>query len=158
MELYLPETKRKKPKPPYRKPETVKVLERMADEAARKKHPGVPEHVLAPRKYRDDSANALTKCIVDYITLSGGFATRINSTGVFDTRLQRYRPGTTKKGIADIMGTCQGISLHIEVKSGNDRQSEAQKKIQSEVELSGGLYYIARNFTDFKLWFDNVKR
>lgn len=152
----LPDIKKKKPKAPYRKPEAVKELERMADAEARRKYPNHTEGVLCPRKFRDDSSNDLTTCIVKYITLCGGFATRINSTGIYDKRLNRYRPGTQKKGIADIMGTYKGFSLNIEVKYGKDKQSEDQKKIEDEVIRAGGLYYEAHNFTDFKKWFDNI--
>jgi Holliday junction resolvase len=114
-----------------------------------------PEH-LAPRKFRDDSANSLTGCIVQYVTLKGGFASRINSTGVFRQKLGKYTSGTQKRGIADVLATFKGLSLHIEVKHGKDSQSEAQKKIESEVKRSGGFYYLARNFSDFKIWFDNL--
>ena len=154
--LNLPDQKRKPKKTAYRKPESVKLLEAMADQAAIKKYPGTPVQYLAPRKHRDDSANSLTKCIVDFIGFSGGFASRINSTGIYDKRLGKYRPGTSRKGLADIMATFKGLSLHIEVKFGNDRQSEAQMKIQREVESSGGYYFIAKDFSSFKIWFDNI--
>ena len=44
----LPEIKRKakKPKAPYRKPDAVKLLEELAMDEARLKHPGIPH--LAP--------------------------------------------------------------------------------------------------------------
>ncbi|MBK7628100.1 MAG: hypothetical protein IPJ16_13055 [Bacteroidales bacterium] len=151
----LPEIKKKKrPKAPYRKPEAVKELERMADAEAIRLHPTCPH--LAPRTFRDDSSNSLTQCIVKYITLKGGFASRINSTGIYDRKLHRYRLGTQKRGLADVMATFRGLSLHIEVKAGKDRQSEAQKKIESEVIRSGGYYYLARNFTEAKQWIDNL--
>lgn len=152
--IELPEIKRKQPKPAYRKPEAVKELERMADAEARLKHPTCPH--LAPRTFRDDSANGLTVCIVKYITLKGGFASRINSTGIYDIRLKRYRPGTQKKGISDIIALYQGKSLSIEVKHGRDKQSQAQKQIESEVIKAGGLYFVAHDLTTFKQWFDNI--
>jgi hypothetical protein len=152
--LILPEIRRKKPKPAYRKPEAVKELERLADAEARLLHPTCPH--LAPRIFKDNSSNSLTACIVKYITLKGGFASRINSTGIYRPKLHKYVPGTQKKGIADVMATFRGLSLHIEVKHGNDVQSEAQKKIESEVIRAGGKYYLARNFTEFKLWFDSL--
>jgi hypothetical protein len=126
----------------------------MADAEARLLHPTCPH--LAPRLYRDDTANGLTACIVKYITLKGGFASRINSTGVYDKRLQKYRSGTQKKGIADIICTLGGKSLMVEVKHRKDTQSEAQKKIQAEQTSSGGVYFVAHNFTEFKLWFDMI--
>lgn len=152
----MPEIKRKAPKSSYQKPEAVKELERLANIEAWKKYPHHTDATFAPRKFRDDSANRLTDCIVKYITLEGGFASRINSTGIFRPKLGKFTSGTQKKGIADVLATFKGLSLHIEVKHGRDVQSDAQRKIESEVRRSGGLYYIARNFTDFKMWFDSL--
>lgn len=70
-------------KPRYVKSEAVKALENLAFNEARRKHPTIPIHALAPRIYKDNTANGLTKCIVDYITLKGGFASRLNSTGIY---------------------------------------------------------------------------
>jgi|ERR1035437_6873497 hypothetical protein len=143
-------------KAPYKKPESVKELERLADTEARRKYPNMKPEYLAPRKYRDDSANGLTSCIVTYVTLKGGFASRISNQGTFSAKLNRYIPTTAKKGLADVMGCYMGKNLNIEVKIGRDKQSEAQLKIQAEVTKAGGLYFIAHNFTDFKQWFDSL--
>jgi Holliday junction resolvase len=126
----------------------------MANDEAKRLHPTCPH--LAPRTFKDNSANELTKAIVKYLTLKGGFASRVNSTGVYDRRLGKYRTGTQKRGIADIMAIYKGLSLQIEVKYGKDRQSEVQKQVEQEVIRSGGRYYLARNFTDFKAWFDTL--
>jgi hypothetical protein len=152
--MLFPEVKNKKPKPAYRKPEAVKELEQLANDEARQLHPTNPH--LAPRTFRDDSANGLTACIVKYITLLGGFASRINNGGNYNTKLRRFIPGTSRRGLADIMATYRGKSLHIEVKAGKDRQSEAQRKIEAEVIRSGGFYYLARDFESFRNWFDTM--
>jgi hypothetical protein len=144
-------------KAPYKKPESVKELERLADAEARRKYPNMKPEYLAPRKYRDDSANGLTSCIVTYVTLKGGFASRISNQGTYNAKLKKYIPTTAKKGLADVMGCYMGKNLNIEVKIGRDKQSEAQIKIQNEVTKAGGLYFIAHNFTDFKVWFDCLK-
>ena len=154
--FYIPSIERKKACKAYRKPESVKILEALDYASEQLKHPSMPLPYIAKRKFRDDNANGLTNCITHYITLKGGFASRINNTGVYDARLKKYRPGTSKRGLPDIISTYRGKSLHIEVKAGKDIQSEAQRKIESEVKQAGGAYYIARNFTDFKLWFDNL--
>ena len=154
MMLNLPTIQRKPSKAPYRKPEAIKELERLADAEALLKHPGMPH--LAPRTFRDDKANFLTKCVVEYIRLNGGFASRISNQGTYNQKLRRYIPGTARRGLADVMATFRGLSLHIEVKAGKDRQSKAQKLIESEVKSSGGLYYIAHTFTEFKTWFDSL--
>lgn len=152
----LPEIKRKKPKQAYRKPEAVKLLEQLTMAEARRLHPDIPDNVLCPRTFRDDSANGLTACITTYLRLKGAFSSRLNNTGIFDKRLNRYRPGTSRKGLPDILATYQGKSLFIEVKAGRDRMSEAQEKIRDEQNRSGGLYVVAHNFTDFKQWIDTV--
>jgi hypothetical protein len=154
--MNLPEVKRKAPKSAYRKPESVRELEQLADEAARLKYPNAPAGVLAPRKYRDDTANGLTTCITAYLSLKGAFGSRLNNGGIFDKRLNRYRPGTNRKGLPDVLATYKSKSLFIEVKIGHDKMSDAQTKIKAEQEASGGLYFLAHNFTDFKLWFDSL--
>lgn len=154
--LELPTTIRKERKAPYRKSEAVKDLERLANDSARMKYPTIPVECLAKRTFRDDSANGLTKCIIAYLTLNKAFCSRINNTGVYDTKLQQYRPSTSRKGLADIFATANGRSLMIEVKYGKDRQSEDQKKIETDQTESGGLYYVARDFASFKNWFDTL--
>ena len=139
----------------YRKPEAVKELEQLANESTMFKHPTCPH--LAPRKFRDDTSNGLTKCIVQYIVLCGGFATRINNQGTWSKKQNRFIPGTSRRGLAEVMATCNGLSLHIEVKIGKDRQSEAQKEVEADAIRSGGYYFLARNFTEYKKWFDNIK-
>jgi hypothetical protein len=144
------------PKKPYAKSPAVLELERLAMDEAKILHPSCP--ALAKRSFRDDKSNSLTQCIVKYVTLKGGFASRINNGGNYNTKLRRFIPGTSRKGLADVMATYQGKSLHIEIKTGKDRQSEAQRKIEAEVILSGGYYVLASNFTDFKTWFDSLAK
>ena len=59
-------------KPHYRKPQAVRELERMALDHFRRDHPNFPEYAIPPQSYRDNTANGLTKCIVDYIRYNGG--------------------------------------------------------------------------------------
>ena len=138
----------------YIKSEAVRELERLAMDEARRMHPTCP--ALAPRTFRDDTANTLTKCITAYLRLKGAFVSRLNNTGIFDTRLMRYRPGTNRKGLPDVIATYKGKSLMIEVKARRDRMSLDQALIQFEQTASGGLYFIAHDFTSFKDWIDNL--
>ena len=142
-------------KKPYAKPQAVLILEELAFVAQQKKYPNTPKRYLVKKYYRDDNANGLTQCIIDYIKLYGGHAERINTTGIpFETPNGIvWRTGNTEKGSADISATIRGRSVKIEVKIGKDRQSEAQKQYQAEIEAAGGLYYIAKNFTDFVDWY-----
>jgi hypothetical protein len=121
----------------------------------RLRYPNIPEYARTSPKYNDTTANGLTKCIIDFIRLSGGQAERINCTGrVIKKGLrQQYIATSGQRGTADISATINGRSVKIEVKIGNDRQSEYQKKYQHDIESSGGIYYIAKNFASFYVWF-----
>lgn len=149
----------------YRKSRAVKILEDMANADARQRMPEVP--YLAPRTFRDDSANGLTKCITAFLNLSGHQAERISSTGrpvdhrhTFTDVIGNRRtigsmtwiPGTGTNGTADISATIQGRSVKIEVKI-HDRQSDAQRRYQQQVEKAGGLYIIAKTFEQFYQWY-----
>jgi hypothetical protein len=151
----------------YTKSKSIKFLENLADQAARKRYPNVP--YVAPRKYRDDSANGLTKCIIDFLRLSGYQAERISNTGRFlDNRKvvtnilgqkhsignSKWIPGTGTNGTADISATIYGRSVKIEVKINNDQQSKNQKSYQRFVEDAGGLYVIANSFEQFFEWYN----
>lgn len=154
-------------KPSYKKPQAVRELEELADIENAKKYPQFAKY--APKaKYRDDSANGLTRCIIDYIRLHGGQAERINTTGVpIDRRREvtdvlghsrtigsiEWRKGGGTVGSADISATIKGRAVKIEVKIGKDRQSEAQRQYQAAIEQAGGLYFIAKDFTTFVEWY-----
>lgn len=146
-----PQRERKPKKAAYNKPEAVKRLEQVTG-----------------NKHRDDTANELTRCIIAYLKYKGWQAERINTTGIpIDSRRQvtditgrtrsigslTWRPSGSTVGSADISATIAGRSVKIEVKIGKDRQSEAQRQYQAAIEQAGGLYYIARNFTDFHSWY-----
>jgi len=152
----------------YKKPASVKELEDAYLADQKQKHPTIPDKVFAKKRFRDDTANGLTMCIITFIRLNGGQAERINTTG----RLMRsnlnclgekvhrmaymsnkWVPGTSTCGSADISATNNGRSVKIEVKIGRDRQSEYQKRYQEAIEKSGGLYFIARDFPSFKEWY-----
>lgn len=125
-------------------------------------HPLVPIHALTPvKKFKDSTANELTKAITAYIRLTGNYAERINNTGIYDSKAGKWRKGGTRRGISDIMaskvvqhnGRSFSIMVAIEVKVGKDVMSEYQKKIQDEVIKSGGVYIIAKTWDQFyKEW------
>lgn len=167
------ETRQRPKKQPYKKPQAVKELETMADLDNQQRHPNIPPKYLAKSKYRDDTANGLTRCIIDFIRFDGGQAERINTMGIpKDNRKQvtdimghcrtigsvEWRTSGTTKGSADISATIRGRSVKIEVKIGKDTQSEAQKQYQASIEAAGGLYYIARDFTSFRSWYQQTIR
>jgi hypothetical protein len=136
---------------------------------SRSKYPSVPDFARVCPNYTDKTANGLTKCIIHFINLNGGQAERINCTGrMIDRRTTsidilgrsqtivsiNYIKTTGQRGTSDISATIQGRSVKIEVKIGNDRQSDAQKEYQKSIEKSGGLYVIAKDFEQFLLWYN----
>ena len=141
--------------PRYQKPQAVKDLERLAFDHFRREYPNFPVYAIPPRSYRDDTANGLTRCVVDFIRYNGGQAERINTTGMPEQRGGRiiWRKSNTTKGSADISATIAGRSVKIEVKIGPDRQSEAQRCYQADIERASGLYFIAKDFTSFVEWY-----
>lgn len=149
----------------------IQELERLAFEDKQKRMPEIPVEWLAPPKFKDNSANSLTKSIIAYIKLIGGQAERISTTGRAVDNSKRFTdvigrtrqvggvkwiPGTSTKGSADISATIKGRSIKIEVKFGSDRQSEVQKEYQKAIESAGGIYLIARTFKQIKDEIDNL--
>ncbi|MFA6402782.1 MAG: hypothetical protein WCX31_14360 [Salinivirgaceae bacterium] len=134
----------------------------------KRKYPSIPDYARSFPDYSDKTANGLTKCIIDFIKLSGYQAERINCMGrIIDNRETvsdvmgnirtigrvQYGKTTGQRGTADISATIKGRSVKIEVKIGRDRQSQAQKDYQKLVENSGGVYFIATDFEQFYNWF-----
>jgi len=133
----------------YQKPETVRQLENkyFIWEYAKKSH--IPEYARIKERYRDDTANGLTKCIIRYLTMQGAFVTRLNSTGIYRNDIKKFVPNTQRKGMPDVYALINGKTLFIEVKIGKDRLSDHQINVKKESEANGANYIIARNFTDF---------
>ncbi|MBA7556544.1 hypothetical protein ES705_49256 [subsurface metagenome] len=142
---------------PYRKPEAVQELERVYHDR-KLRTSRLPANAILRTTFEDRTSNGLTACIIAHIKLKDGSAYRINSQGQYDTKLKRWRYSGMRKGVPDIQAVVNGQYLGIEVKVGRDQQSEYQRKVQAEIEASGGQYYLARNFTDFRAWFENVKK
>ena len=134
------------------------------------KYPNVPDHCIPQPKYSDKTANGLTKCIKDFLNLSGYQAERISSMGrMLDKReivedcLGRrkqigsiqYIKGASTNGTADVSATIKGKSVKIEVKIGKDRMSQDQIKYRDAIIRAGGIYFIATDFDMFIEWFNN---
>jgi hypothetical protein len=114
-------------------------------------------------KFTDKTANGLTKAVITWIKLHGYQAERINTTGRYlEGRTigvgfyglkqvkGKFIKGSGTVGSADISATIKGKSIKIEVKM-KDKQSEAQKQYQADIEKAGGVYFIVRTFDEFIL-------
>ena len=144
-------------------------LKKLKLEYYQKRYPNVPLFAAPVPKFSDKTANGLTKCIIEFLTLQGWQAERINTMGrVIDSRKTytdiigrqkvigstKYIPTTGTIGSADISATVKGFSIKIEVKI-QDQQSENQKKYQESIEKSGGQYWLVRSFDQFYERFHN---
>jgi len=128
---------------------------------------GGEDYILKP--ISDKTANGLTKCIIDWITLKGGYANRINTQGQARVhKVPRYNiltgkteyrdsvqwtPSTTRIGTPDIDAIIQGKAVKIEVKIGKDKLSPAQIKHLEDIAKAGGLYFVAKDMESFINWY-----
>jgi hypothetical protein len=151
---------------------TLKDLSLLKLEHDALKYPNMPVKYIPLFKYTDKTANGLTRCIIDYLTLQGYQAERISTTGRMVDNTKNYTnvlgitkqigskkwiKGSGTKGSADISstipirinGTIIGVSVKWEVKIGKDRQSDFQKEYQKNIEKNGGYYFIVKDFKDF---------
>lgn len=148
----------------------LKRLEQLNIDAQRERYPSIPAHAIPRSKYSDKTANGLTKCVIDFLKLSGWQAERISVQGryVDNTKIVTNVIGQQKKigsgkwiktnmqpGSADISATIQGRSVKIEVKIGADRMSPAQERYAAEVISAGGTYYVCRDFESFYQWYQD---
>lgn len=146
----------------------LRQLSEMAFAAKKAKYPNLPIHAIPRQKYSDKTANGLTKCVIDFLKLSGWQAERIAVTGRYIDQKKTYTdvigrtrvmgsgkwiPPSMQPGTADISATIKGRSVKIEVKIGRDKQSPQQAEYQRQVEASGGIYFIARSFDQFFEWY-----
>ncbi len=141
-------------------------MERLAQLEKLKNHPRPELFSMLYTRHSDKTANGLTKAVIRWIELHGGQAERINTMGRYiqgatvnkgfygSKQLKgKYIPTTSTKGSSDISAVVNGKTWKIEIKIGNDKQSEHQKKYQADIERAGGKYSIVRSLDEFvKEW------
>jgi len=141
--------KKKTPIERYKKSPSLLDLEKLHFAAKKIKHSSIEEKYLVHTLFTDRGANELTKSIIAYLQLKGHAAFRVNSTGIYDKRINAYRPSGARRGLSDINAVINGKSVSIEIKTGRDKMSPYQMKFRTEVEAAGGIYIVVRNFDDF---------
>ena len=104
---------------------------------------------------RTTTANNLTQQIIHYLYLNHAYGFRASSVGIYDTKRQIYRTAP-KRGVSDILACHRGRFVAIEVKIGQDRLSEEQKGFLANIEVTGGLTFVAKDFESFKEWWDTL--
>ena len=92
--------------------------------------------------------NTLTRTIIEYIANAGGYAFRVNDTGVFDVRAGQYR-SSAKKGISDILSVYKSTFVAIEIKTGTDKLRPEQIGFIKNIEHCGGICLVVGTFEEF---------
>lgn len=100
------------------------------------------------KQIKPETANDTTRMIVNFLNQKGCYATRINNTGIYDKSFGGFRKSHTEKGVPDILVSCYGNFLALEIKK-KDKQSPEQITTQQRIEKSGGKYYIIHSFEEF---------
>lgn len=119
---------------------------------------------LDSRKKKQSPANALTSAVMKYMSALGCAVARINTTGIYDEKLGKYRFSGSTNGVEDVncvlpvhvFGHKLGVTVAIEIKVGNDRMRLEQKQRRENVERAGGHYIIAKTFDQFKQDIDSI--
>lgn len=135
----------------------MRLLKEAVQASKQAKYPNVPNYALTISKYDDSSTNGLTKCIIDFLNSQNYcHAERISNEGVMrkDNKGNAFlATSSMQNGKADISATIHGRSVKIEVKIGNDKQSQDQKEYQNQIENAKGYYLIIKDFETFLTWF-----
>jgi len=139
--------KKPKKKQQYYKSDIIKQFENQYFEFERQKHPNFPYPVKT--QFRDDSANELTKCIIKWLEMNGHFAGRVNTTGTYSKKLNKFIHSGSRKGMADVTAVVNGRHVSIEIKIGRDKLRPEQLKVKDEVEKAGGIYLVVSSFDNF---------
>lgn len=133
-----------------------------------RKYPALPYRTVP--KYTDKTTNGLTRCIIDFLRLSGYHCERTGNEGrILDTRqtvtdhmghqriigsCQRIK-GSGMRGTSDLKAIISGRFVAIEIKCSatRDRIRPAQIEYRKQVEQAGGVYFIATTFQNFFDWY-----
>lgn len=115
----------------------------------------------AKKVRRTGKTNSLKRNIVRLLNMSGNSAFINNTVGIWDEGKQLYRRNRDRNAIGsgDVIACIKPTGHHaeIEVKTGNDVQSEDQKRYQSRLERAGGTYILVKDLDDFLIQAKNRK-
>lgn len=152
--------------PPLRKPRKVKLkvtpipvwckirYQQAHEHNFREKYPASYSggNYFMPKMPDCNKSGGLQQSIIKYLLWNGHRATRISSAGrkIGD----KWIPGTTRKGSADISATIKGRSVMLEVKVNLDKPSPDQLREQELERRAGGCYEFIKTFEQFLVFYD----
>jgi hypothetical protein len=97
--------------------------------------------------------NLLKRLIISDLNSRGHLAWNNNTMGVWDQERRCFRKNKdrTAIGTADIVCCLKGGRyLELEVKTGQDKQSVQQQMHEIAVKQRGGLYFVVKDFDQYK--------
>lgn len=103
-------------------------------------------------------ANLLTSQILAQVYKDGGYAFRVNSTGIYDPTTGKFRASAATKGVSDTLICYRGYLVCCEVKIAKDTQRLEQRAFESNVTHTGGIYFIAKSLEQFLLEWSKIKQ
>lgn len=146
---FIPAAKpKKKAKPPYRKPNSIKEFE-LEHKRWYYSNRNIPVELQTKSSFRDDTGNALSKIILEWLRVHDHFGARINTQGNYSPKLKRFIKSGSTVGMADLTAVIAGKHISIEVKAGRDRARPEQLKIRNQIQSAGGIYIFVHSFDDF---------
>lgn len=148
----LPEKKKRTGKV-YKKSQSIKDFEVLYNAS---KNSSLPINCRVYDTFKDNKANDLQKLIVKFFEFHGGFATRINSTGIYRADLKKFVRNTQKKGLGDVQIVYNGKTIYLEVKIGKDKPSDVQLTRQEQIRKAGGIYEFVHNFDEVLMIFNSL--
>lgn len=101
---------------------------------------------------RVSRTNETTKAIIRHLTFSGFKAWRNNTVGIWDPVKKVFRKNPHQlNGVPDIIGFSRrtGKFIAVEVKTGRDSASNAQRLFLSELSKAGGIAMMVKDYDDF---------
>lgn len=115
-------------------------------------------------KKKKSPTNELTSAIMKYMRSLRCAVARINTTGIYDEKIGKYRYSGSTNGVEDvncilpvnIAGMKVGVTVAVEIKTGKDRMRDEQLERKENVEKAGGHYIIAKTFDQFKNEIDEI--
>lgn len=143
-----------------KKSDAVKELENLVHQYRLQKDP-----FSEKKYYAEHNTTELEKCIILYCELLKRrgfkvFAVRVQTMGrqILKDGNPIFVRQNNYTGKADISVIIEGKAIEVEVKCKytKDRyQNEAQKKFERQILRAGGIYWLIRDFAEFKMQIDN---
>lgn len=113
----------------------------------------VPAHALPSFKLSTKNPERQVKQkIQKYLSWVGYYCIIVDSSAHYNKDAGQYVRSETSVGAPDLVACIDGQFVGIEVKrkyaTGQDRQSDIQKKVEARLNNAGGRYIIVRDFMD----------